>query len=45
MYKDGLTCEEARELLYDADDRWGKYIARGTEQELEKMLSRLWEDA
>lgn len=45
MYKDGLTCEEARELLYDADDRWGKYIARGTEEELEKILSRLWEDA
>jgi len=45
MYTDGLTCEEARELLYDADGRWGKYIDRNAEHELEKMLGRLWEDA
>lgn len=44
LYTDGLTCEEARELLYDADERWGKYINRGAEHELEKMLGRLWED-
>lgn len=45
MLQDGLTCDEARELLYDADERWGKYTARGNTEELEKILSRLWEDA
>jgi hypothetical protein len=45
LFTDGLPCDEARELLYDADERWGKYTARGNTDELEKMLSRLWEDA
>lgn len=42
MYTDGLTEEEAAELLYDADERWGKYTARGDTKELDKIIERAW---
>ena len=45
MYTDGLTPDEARDLLYDADSRWGKYTDRGNLKELDKMISRIWDEA
>jgi hypothetical protein len=42
MYVDGLTWDEAQELLYDADVRWGKYHDRDATDRLDKMLDDIW---
>jgi hypothetical protein len=42
LYTDGLTQDEAIELMLDADERWGKYHARNDQKELYKMVDRIW---
>jgi hypothetical protein len=33
---------EALELMRDADVRWGKFVERGDEDELDRMLTKVW---
>lgn len=42
-HEDGLTPEEATAVLFAADLAWGKFIARGDEEQLHKMIERAYQ--
>lgn len=43
LHRDGLTRSEALAILYEADQRWGKYIARdGDTRYIDKMADKVW---
>ena len=46
LFEDGQhTAEEAEELLIDADTRWGKFVDRGDEHLITRMVDKIWEEA
>ena len=43
LRRDGLSMNEALPILYEADNRWGKYIARdGDTRYIDKMAEKVW---
>lgn len=42
LVEDGYSPDDALALLVNADERWGKYMARGDVHEIEKIVSKVF---
>ena len=42
LVEDGYSPDEALALLVNADERWGKFMARGDVHEIEKIVSKVF---
>lgn len=42
LVEDGFTPDESLALLVNADERWGKFMARGDVHEIEKIVSKVF---
>lgn len=42
LHRDGVTYQEALDVVYEADRRWGKFLAREDSKTLDNMCKKLW---
>lgn len=42
LYRDGVSYQEALDVVYEADRRWGKFLERNDAKYLDEMCKKLW---